>query len=545
MMRNVKILSKLLKNLNYELINGRTHGNISQLVEDTRKVTKGCLFVCVKGAVYDAHEHLLEIIAGGAKVIVVEKSNEAFQTFISNNKRIKATIIAVDNSKAALAQLAAAYHDHPADKLKVIGVTGTKGKTTTTYMVKSILENAGMKVGLIGTIEITYGDVHISSVNTTPGPFLLQEHFAKMVDMGVEVCVMEVSSQAYLLNRVDGFTFEIGVFTNISPDHIGPNEHSSFENYLECKSMLFKQCRYAIINGDDDHAKYMMDAAECETLTYGMDGGNDLQAFGMKLVNDSGLLGVEYKVKGRLNNDVRVNMPGKFSVYNSLCAMAICYRLGVDVDVTLKSIEQAKVKGRIEMLDVPGDYTLMIDYAHNAMSLQALLVSLREYKPKRLVVLFGCGGNRAKGRRYTMGSVAARYADYTIITSDNPRDEEPHEIIRDILAGYALGVKGDDAENVDELTRAEVDEIVSTLDFQNAKFIEIDDRIKAIGFIMLNAKKGDLVVLAGKGHEDYQIIKGEKHHLDEREVVDDIAKGIIKNRKMFDKIKGNKNNAVL
>ena len=544
-MRNVKILSKLLKELNYELISGRAHGNISQLVEDTRKVTKGCLFVCIKGALYDSHEHIDEIIAGGAKAIVVEKSSEALQEFLNNNKRIKATIIGVDNSKSALAKIAAAYHDHPADKLKVIGITGTKGKTTTTYMVKSILENAGIKTGLIGTIEITYGDTHINSVNTTPGPFLMQEHFAKMVDEGVEVCVMEVSSQAFLLNRVDGFEFEIGVFTNISPDHIGPNEHSSFENYLECKSMLFKQCRYAIINGDDEYAKYMMDAARCEGLTYGMKEGDDLQAYDMRLVNDKGLLGVDYKVKGRLNKNVRVNMPGKFSVYNSLCAMAICNRLGVDVDVTLKAIELSKVKGRIEMLDVPGDYTLMIDYAHNAMSLQALLESLREYKPKRLVVLFGCGGNRAKGRRYTMGSVAARYADYTIITSDNPRDEEPHEIIRDILAGYALGVKGDDAENVGELSREDVEKLLSTLDYKNANFIEIDDRIKAIGFIMLNAKKGDLVVLAGKGHEDYQIIKGEKHHLDEREVVADIAKGIIKNRKMFDKIKGNRNNAVL
>ena len=533
-MNLITSLDKLLSKFEYEVLKGDLNGDITELLTDTRKVSEGSLFVCIKGVNYDPHEHIDEIANNGAKVIVVEKGVIDSKNISLENVK-STTVVAANDTRSALGYIAAEYFDHPADKMKIIGVTGTKGKTTTTYMVKSVLESAGLKVGLIGTIEIVYEGTQINSVNTTPDSMVIEEQFARMVDVGCDACVMEVSSQAMLLHRVDGFTFEIGIFTNISPDHIGPNEHDSFEDYLYCKSLLFTKCRYAIINGDDEHASYILNACKCDSLTYGLNEACDLQAYDINLVNDSGLLGVTYRVKGELLMDVRVNMPGTFSVYNSMCAIAICNRLGVNADVIKKAIESAKVKGRIEMLDVPGNYTLMIDYAHNAMSLKALLISLREYNPKRLVALFGCGGNRAKGRRYAMGSVSARFADFTIITSDNPRDEEPDMIIKDIIAGYALGLQGKEAEDIDDLSEEEVNTLIDGMDHTKDKYIMIADRIEAIRYIMNNFEEGDLVVLAGKGHEDYQIIKGKKNHLDEREVVADIADEIISRQGRRDK----------
>lgn len=521
LMKKVKVL---FEKVDYKLNTGRLHGEISELVFDTRKVSKGCLFVCIKGALYDSHEHINEIIKNGAKVVVVEQDNYSYKE-LKDKKISGATIVEVKDSREALAILSASYFDNPASKLKVIGITGTKGKTTTTYMVKSILENAGFSVGLIGTIEIIYADYKEASKNTTPESYELQRHFANMVNKGIDICVMEVSSQALMLHRVSGFVFEMGIFTNISPDHIGPNEHTSFENYLQCKSMLFKNCKYAIINGDDEYAEYIMSHTRCEVLTYGFKDYNDLYASDTSLINEGGVLGVEYNTNGVVETDIRINMPGEFSVYNSLTAIAICNKLGIDTDTIKPAILNAKVKGRIEMLEVSDNYTVLIDYAHNAMSLKALLQSLRAYEPKRLVVLFGCGGNRSKERRYEMGEVAAKYADYTIITSDNPRHEEPQRIIEDIIVGYSYGISNKTID-FEEATEDMIIKARKTLVDHRNQYIEIPDRIEAIGYILTNAKMGDVVVLAGKGHEDYQIIGDTKHHMDEREIVYNIKNGI-------------------
>lgn len=482
------ILQQLLEHLDYEVLAGSVDTEITALAYDSRKVEKGAVFVCISGTVRDAHEFLPEVKEKGAAAVIVEHEVELLPEM---------TYIKVDDSRRALAYMSAAYFDYPASKLKTIGITGTKGKTTTTYMVKSILEAAGLKTGLIGTIESIVGEVHIASVHTTPESYRVQELFAQMAEAGLDAVVMEVSSQALMLHRVSGFTFDIGVFTNLEPDHIGANEHKDFADYMHCKSLLFSQCRFGIFNGDDAHLEGILAGHTCEVETFGYGADNDLVAERVELKKEHGALGVRYHVGGLENYDVEVNVPGSFSVYNSLTAIAICHHFGVPRESIQQALKQVSVKGRIEIVPVTKRYTLMIDYAHNAMSLESLLTALREYEPGRLVCLFGCGGDRAKARRYEMGEVSSRLADLTVVTSDNPRTEEPMAIIEDILEG---------------VHRAD------------GEYVTIPDRKEAICYCMEHAEDGDLIILAGKGHEDYQEINGVKHHMDERELIADIIK---------------------
>ena len=482
------LLKQLIEDMDYEVLAGRVDTEVTTLVYDSRKVEKGSVFVCISGSVRDAHDFIPDVVAKGAAAVIVEKDVELQEGV---------TYIKVANSRLALACMSAAYFDHPARKLKTIGITGTKGKTTTTYMVKSILESAGIKTGLIGTIESIVGEKRIPSANTTPESYRVQELFHEMVEAGLDAVVMEVSSQALMLHRVSGFTFDIGVFTNLEPDHIGENEHKDFADYMHCKSLLFRQCKLGIFNGDSEHLEGILKGHTCEVETFGYVKNNDLVADGVELKKDHGALGVRYHVSGLMNFDVEVNVPGSFSVYNSLTAIAICHHFGVDVEKIKHALLHVSVKGRIEIVPVTKRYTIMIDYAHNAMALESLLTTLREYEPGRLVCLFGCGGNRAKSRRYEMGEVSSRLADLTVVTSDNPRNEEPMDIINDILVGVH---KADGA------------------------YVTIPDRKEAIAYCMKNAQDGDIIVLAGKGHEDYQEICGVKHHMDERELIADIIK---------------------
>ncbi len=333
------------------------------------------------------HTFAADAVKLGASVLVVSEPVDAPDAV---------TVIKTKDTRYALALLSAAYFDYPAKQLKVIGITGTKGKTTTAYMVKSILEGAGYKTGLIGTIETIIGEETIPSANTTPESYLIQSYFRKMADCSCECCVMEVSSQGLMMHRTAGFLFEIGIFTNIEPDHIGPNEHASFEEYLECKSRLFRQCRIGILNADDAHFRDLLKRHTCEVETFGFSEHADLRAENVKLLQKAGSLGVSYHISGKLDFDVEINVPGKFSVYNSLTAIAVCRHFGIGAGIMKQALRQAKTKGRIEMVKVSDAFTLMIDYAHNAMSLKSLLSTIREYEPKRLVCLFGCGGNRAK-----------------------------------------------------------------------------------------------------------------------------------------------------
>lgn len=486
-------LDKLLERLEYEVVQGSDEIEVTTLVNDSRKVEEGSVFVCISGAVSDGHKFIPDVVSKGAAAVIVERGAE-----VPDN----VTVIRVEDTRYALALMSAAYFGYPAEKMKIIGITGTKGKTTTTYMIKSILDSVGYKVGLIGTIEAIIGDKRIPASNTTPESYTIQQYFAQMVEEGCDCVVMEVSSQGLMLHRTAGIPFEIGIFTNLGRDHIGPNEHKDFEDYKRCKGLLFQQCKVGIANVDDKYFRDVFRDASCRVETFGFSEGADLRAENVQLVSRPGYLGVAYHVAGVMDFDVEIDIPGTFSVYNSLTAISVCRHFNVPVEKIKDALQKAKVKGRIEMIRVSDEFTLMIDYAHNAMSLESLLTTLKEYNPKRLVCLFGCGGNRSKERRYEMGEVSGRLADLTIITSDNPRFEEPQAIIDDIKIGIGR---------------------------TDGKYVEICDRKEAIKYAIEHGQPGDVIVLAGKGHEDYQEIRGVKYPMDERvliaEVLEELKEG--------------------
>ena len=487
-------LRTLIERVPSKLLQGYLDTEITSFTYDSRKVRKGGCFLCISGTVTDGHMYAADAVEKGAVALVVERPVEVPE---------HVTVIRVDDARFALAMMSAAFFGYPAEKLKVIGVTGTKGKTTTTYMIRNMLEDVGYKVGLIGTIETIIGDEHIPAEHTTPESYTIQRTFREMVDAGIEIVVMEVSSQGLMLKRTAGIPFEIGIFTNLSEDHIGPREHSDFDDYLRCKSLLFKQCKVGIGNIDDPYFERVMEGHTCWLETFGFSTEADLYASDMQLIQKPGYLGVTYQVNGLMQFPVEIDIPGKFSVYNSLTAISVCRHFKVPSSEMQRALKAVKVKGRIEMIKVSDEFTLMIDYAHNAMALDSLLTTLREYHPKRLVCLFGCGGDRSRARRFEMGEVSGRLADLTVITSDNPRTEDPQAIIEDIKVGMAK---------------------------TNGEFVEICDRREAIEYVIRNGQPGDVIVLAGKGHEDYQEINGVKYDMDERVIIADILEKLRKEK---------------
>lgn len=482
----MKLIS-LLQELKYQVQKKDTDIEITELVFDSRKVVPGCVFVALKGANFDGHSYVREAVRLGAAAVVVQETTED----------VDAAVIRVEDTRYALALMSAAFFGYPAKELYTIGITGTKGKTTTTYMIKNVLEACGIKTGLIGTIETIIGDKHTPAKNTTPESYEINKAFRQMADEGCEAVVMEVSSQGLMLHRTAGILFDIGVFTNLEKDHIGPNEHSSMEEYIFCKSLLFCQCRIGILNVDDEHFEKILEGHTCEVETYGVKNPADIMARDICYDCESGKIGTSYQVCGKVNMDIRLSMPGIFSVYNSLCAIAVTRHFQVSQEILKQALFDVRVKGRIELVPVSDQYSVIIDYAHNAMSLESILKTLREYNPKRLICLFGCGGNRSKDRRFEMGEVSGKYADLTVITSDNPRGEEPQAIIDDIKAGIAR---------------------------TDGKYVEIINRKEAIRYCIENGGAGDIILLAGKGHEDYQEIKGVKYPLDERVLIREVMK---------------------
>ena len=483
------ICRSLLEQLSYKLLQGSLDAEVSEVVNDSRKLSEGCLFLCIKGASFDGHKFAKDAADAGASVVVVQEE----MTLPGD-----VTVIQVEDTRYAMAMISAAWFGYPDRELTTIAVTGTKGKTTTTYMIRDILQEAGHKVGVIGTIEVTYGSEHISVNNTTPESYDIHRYFRMMKDAGCDVVVMEASSQGFKLKRTAGICFDYGLFTNLSPDHIGKNEHADFAEYLACKAMLFDQCRLGIANKDDEHFGEMTAHAACPVETFGILPGADLMAQNVELTRARDFLGVDFDLSGLYQGRITCGVPGTFNVHNVLGAAAVCGHLGVSVETMSHALKDFRVKGRVQIIPTGSDYTLIVDYAHNAVALESILLTLRAYDPPRLVCLFGCGGNRSRLRRFEMGEVSGRLADFTVVTSDNPRFEEPQAIIDDILTG---------------------------IDKTDGKYISIIDRREAISYVMNHAQPGDIVVLAGKGHESYQEIRGKKYHMSEEEIVADVLAG--------------------
>lgn len=484
-------LQTLLQEVSYTVVQGSIDIDIADISMNSRNEQKSTAFVCINGATVDGHLFAEEVIKKGAAAIVVEEK-------VTGMEQFNVTIIRVKDTKYAYAAMSAAYFGYPAKELTTIGVTGTKGKTTITYMIQSILDYAGLKTGLIGTIEAIIGDIRIPSDNTTPEAYTLQKYLRQMVDEGCEYAVMEVSSQGLKLGRTATIIFDYGIFTNLEEDHIGHKEHADLEEYIRCKGELFKQCSCGIVNSDDQYVMQVLAGHTCEVETYGLSQQSDTYATDIRRYQDENVLGIQFHVNGKVELDAWLPIPGIFNVYNALTAIALCRHLPVSMNKLVEALNHVSVKGRMEIVKVPGPYLLMIDYAHNALSLKSLLTTLREYEPKRIVCLFGCGGNRSKLRRYEMGEISANMADLTVITSDNPRHEEPMDIIGDIKIGIEKG-KG--------------------------SYVMLPDRKQAIQYCMDHAVDGDFVILAGKGHEDYQEINGVKYPMDERVIIANILAG--------------------
>lgn len=495
--------SSLVQKLDYKYVLGSKDTSadmeISGVVYDSRKVESGSAFICIRGTARDSHDYIADVIEHGASLVVIEEDHaESVRDLLATmNVDDKVTVISTKDSRLALAIMSAAWFGYPAEKLTTIGITGTKGKTTTSFMIQEVLEKVGFKTGIIGTIGALINGEKIKTGNTTPESYELQKLFAMMVDAGCTHVVMEVSSQGLKMSRVAGVTFDYGIFTNFSADHIGPGEHESMEEYLYCKSLLFKQCHMGIINMDDASWEGVTKEHTCDIMTFGFDSAADLRADSYELVRNGSELGISFETGGDMKAKVYLPVPGKFNIYNALCALSLGVCLGIPQENMLKALAGVHVKGRVEMVPVSGPYSVMIDYAHNEVSVESLLNTVKEYNPAHITCVYGGGGNRSKLRRYAMGELCGKMADLSILTQDNPRDEDISSINADIKVGLAKS---------------------------NGKYIEIEDRREAIWYAMDNAQPGDLIILLGKGHEDYQEIKGQKYHYSERESVESYEK---------------------
>lgn len=478
------LLQELLKNVNYEIISGENDIIIENVRYDNRKVNNGDLFVCVKGFNIDGHSFAKDAIKKGATAIIIEDDIDILEDI---------TIIKVKDTRKALAEISSNFFKEPKNKLKLIGITGTNGKTTSAFIIKSILEKAGEKVGLIGTIANYIGHKKVDAVRTTPESFELHELFAEMVNQDVEYCVMEVSSHSLDLDRVYGVEFSSAIFTNLTRDHL--DFHKTFENYYNAKFKLFERSKVSIVNVDDEYGDRVVEdlnKINSEKLTFSINKSSDFKAFEIKM-NENGS---EFKlnINGNIEN-FKINIPGEYNIHNAIGAILSAYKLGIDINSIKNGINDIVIPGRCEMVakDRNLDYSIIIDYAHTPDGLENILKTIKGFAKGRIITVVGCGGDRDKVKRPQMGKIACDMSDIAIITSDNPRSEEPMSIIEDII---------------NPLT--------------NKNFEVEESRYKAIEKAMEIARKDDVVLIAGKGHETYQILKNETIDFDERKVVYEI-----------------------
>ncbi|MEI6133006.1 MAG: UDP-N-acetylmuramoyl-L-alanyl-D-glutamate--2,6-diaminopimelate ligase [Bacillota bacterium] len=479
------LLSQLIEGINIISSNGNREIEIFDIAYDSRKVKRNSLFVCIDGNNVDGHKFISQAFENGAIAFLTSKD-----ALIPEGT----TEIRISDTRKGLAFVADKFFGHPTGKMPVIGVTGTKGKTTSTFMMKQIFEEANLKVGLIGTIKNMIGSEILYTERTTPESYDLQALFAEMIEKMTDIAVMEVSSQGVMLDRISYSEFEIGVFTNIESDHIGPGEHANFEEYFAQKLRFLPMCKKALINADMQLFEKTMSVAPEGSYTFGVNNPADIMAKNIKAKPDS----IEFDVVSPWWSDrVILPVPGTFNVSNALAAIGVCALNGIAKKDIIAGLSKFKVIGRTEIVFSNNKFTVMIDYAHNAMSLKSLLLAVRQYAPGRIVCLFGCGGNRDRSRRFEMGEVSGQYSDLTIVTSDNPRNEEPEAIIADI----ETGMKKTEGE-----------------------YIKITNRPEAMKYAIENALQDDIIIFAGKGHETYQIFKDKTIHFDEREIVADILK---------------------
>jgi len=489
-------LRELLKDVSYELVQGNLDIEIVDIAYDSRKANENTAFVALKGFRVDGHDYIDKAMELGCNVVIVSEDVK-----VDNN----ITVVKLEDTRVDLSKISRTLFGYPDEEMTVIAITGTKGKTTTSSMIKKILDDSGNYCGLIGTMGVFYKDKYYHTVNTSPESYDVFKYMREMIDNGVKYLVMEISSQSLKLKRWSNVIFDYSIFTNLSLDHVGGDEHESFEDYMYCKSLLFKQSRVGIFNIDSEYYEYMSKDATCEVYTFGYGENATYRLVSTKNILNSGFMGIEMVTDGKVKDIFKVSIPGNFTAYNTIACISICDMLGIDMNIVKNSLENIFVKGRLEPVRISNKFSLLIDYAYQGIAMENVLSTIKLSNPKRIVNVFGCGGNRSRQRRFDCGEVSGKYADLSILTADNPRYEDNNKIIEDILIG---------------------------MNKTNGEYVIIPDRREAIKEAIVNAYEGDVILVLGKGHEDYQEINGIRYPFDERVVIREIIDEMTEDEKI-------------